>query len=425
MSILAINAGSSSLKFGLFDDHDCASLVTGEIDWADGNREEAQLIVRPRQGTIVRSRLPLPDSSTTAARVIQVALNATPSAAISAVGHRIVHGGAEFRDSILIDSKVKEAIGRLCELTPLHNPPALKAIQAVEEALPGKPQVAVFDTAFHASLPPKAFLYAAPYDWYERWGIRRFGFHGISHAYCARRAAEIMGRDLSQLRLISCHLGGGCSATAVRGGAAVATTGGYSPMEGLMMGTRCGSIDPGILIHLQRQEGLTCKELDRALNHCSGLLGISGVSPNLAQIEVAAAQGNKRACLAFEMFADQVRGAIGRLAATLGGIDALTFTDRVGEGSPSLRAAVCEGLDFMGICLDARRNSDARPDTDIATSGSPARIMVIHTEEELMVARETRRVAGRKSPVDSAEQIIKDGTFLRNRLNYISSAETL
>ena len=404
MSTLAINAGSSSLKFGLFDEPDCTPLVTGELDWADGNREEAQLIVRPRQGTTVRSRLPLPDSSTAAARVIQVALGSMPSAtdpaaAISAVGHRIVHGGAEFRESILIDSKVKEAIGRLSDLTPLHNPPALKAIEAVEEALPGKPQVAVFDTAFHAGLPPKAFLYAAPYDWYERWGIRRFGFHGISHAYCAWRAAEIMGRDLSRLRLVSCHLGGGCSATAVRGGVAVATTGGFSPMEGLMMGTRCGSIDPGVLIHLQRQEGLTCKELDRTLNHFSGLLGISGVSPNLAQIEVAAAQGNKRAQLAFDMFADQVRGTIGRLAATLGGIDALTFTDRVGEGSPSLRAAVCEGLDFMGICLDVRRNSDARPDTDIAASGSPARIMVIHTEEELMVARETRRVAGRKSQI--------------------------
>jgi acetate kinase len=409
MSTLALNAGSSSLKFGLFDDNDCASLVTGEIDWADGNREEAQLIVRPRHGTIVKSRLPLPDSSAAAARVIQVALSATPSAtnpatAITVVGHRIVHGGAEFRDSILIDSRVKEAISRLCELSPLHNPPALKAIQAVDEALPGKPQVAVFDTSFYASMPPKAYIYAAPYDWYERWGIRRFGFHGISHEYCARRAAEMMGRDLSQLRLVSCHLGGGCSATAVRGGVGVATTSGFSPMEGLMMGTRCGSIDPGILIHLQRQEGLTGKELDRALNHFSGLLGVSGVSPNLAQIEVAAAQGNKRALLAFEMFADRVRGAIGGLAATLGGIDVLTFTDRIGEGSPSLRTAVCEGLDFMGVCLDARRNADARPDMDIAASNSPARIMVIHTEEELMVAREAHRIAGRKSPVDSAEQ---------------------
>jgi acetate kinase len=399
MSTLAINAGSSSLKFGLFDDHDGACLVTGEMDWADGNREQAQLIVRPRHGTTVRSRLSLPDSSTAAARVLQVALGAAASGTdhappITAVGHRIVHGGAEFRDSVLIDDKVKAAIGRLCELVPLHNPPALKAIQAAEDALPGTPQVAVFDTAFYANLPPKAYLYAVPFDWYQHWGIRRFGFHGLSHAYCALRAAEMMGRDLSQLRLVCCHLGGGCSATAVRAGAAVATTAGFSPMEGLMMGTRSGSIDPGILIHLQRQEGLTPKELDRVLNHGSGLLGVSGVSPNLAQIEVAAAQGNKRAALAFEMFADQVRGAIGRLAATLGGIDALTFTDRIGEGSSTLRAAVCEGLDFMGIRLDGKRNSEARPDADIATADSPARVMVIHTEEELMVARETRRVAG-------------------------------
>jgi acetate kinase len=205
----------------------------------------------------------------------------------------------------------------------------------------------------------------------------------------------MMGRELSQLRLVSCHLGGGCSVTAVCGGVAVATTTGYSPLEGLMMGTRCGSIDPGILLHLQRQHGLTHKELDHALNHRSGLLGVSGLSPNLAQIEVAAAQGNKRARLAFEMFADQVRGAIGRFAATLGGIDALTFTDRVGEGSATLRAAVCEGLDFMGLRLDGKRNSEARPDADIAAGDSPARIMVIHTEEELMVARETLRVAWR------------------------------
>jgi acetate kinase len=400
MSTLAINAGSSSLKFGLFDDHDGASLVTGDMDWSDGNQEQAQLTVRPRQGTTVRSRLPLPDSSTAAARVIQMALGSEPSGpdhapAITAVGHRIVHGGAEFRDSVLIDEKVKAAIGRLCELVPLHNPPALKAIQAVEDALPGKPQVAVFDTAFYANLPPKAYLYPVPYDWYEHWGIRRFGFHGISHAYCAHRVAEMMGRDLSQLRLISCHLGGGCSVTAVRAGAAVATTGGFSPMDGLMMGTRCGSIDPGILIHLQRQQGLNHKELDRALNHCSGLLGVSGVSANFGQIEVAAAHGNRRARLAFEMFAEQVRSAIGALAATLGGVDALSFTDRTGEGSPSLRAAVCEGLDFMGIRLDRTRNSDAHPDTDIATADSPVRVMVIHTEEELMVARETRRVLGR------------------------------
>jgi acetate kinase len=400
MSTLAINAGSSSLKFGLFDDLDGTALMTGEMDWADGNREQAQLIVRPRQGTTVKSRLSLTGSATAAARVVQVALAAVAAdknsaRAITAVGHRIVHGGAEYRDSVLLNSKVKAAIGQLSELVPLHNPPALRAVEAVENALPGTPQVAVFDTAFYASMPPKVCLYATPYDWYQHWGVRRYGFHGISHAYCARRAAEMMGRELSQLRLVSCHLGGGCSATAVRAGVALATTGGFSPLEGLMMGTRCGAIDPGVLLHLQRQQGLTYKELDRALNHSSGLLGVSGVSPNLAQIEVAAAQGNPRARLAFDMFAEQVREAIGRLAAALGGMDALIFTDRIGEGSAALRAAACEGLDFMGLHLDGKRNAEARADVDIATADSPARILVIHTEEELMVARETRRVVAR------------------------------
>jgi acetate kinase len=410
VSILAINAGSSSLKFGLFDDETCEPLVTGEIDWAGGNREQAQLVVRPRQGTIVRSRVPVPDNSAAAARALQVAVDSTLGATqgtqtITAVGHRVVHGREEFRASTLIDDKVKAAISRLSSLAPLHNPAALKAIEAAEAALPGVPQVAVFDTTFYASLPPKACLYPVPYEWYHQWGVRRFGFHGISHAYCVNRAGELLKRDSAQLRIISCHLGGGCSAAAVRGGVAVATSGGFSPLDGLMMGTRCGSIDPGILLHLQRQHGVGHQDLDRTLNHSSGLLGVSGVSADLAQIEVAAAQGNKRARLAFEMFADRVRSSIGALAVTLGGLDAVIFTDRIGEHSPALRAAVCEGLQVIGVRLDSQSNTASRPDVDIAAADSPARILVIHTEEELMVARETRRVAGRNVvAAASAEQ---------------------
>ena len=396
MSLLAINAGSSSLKFGLFNDETCERLVVGEIDWASGDRQEAHLVMRPCNGTMVRSRVSVPDGATAASCAIQAALDSTRSGrnglpAITAVGHRVVHGGAEFRVSVVIDDKV----ARLSDLAPLHNPPALKAIEATEAALPGTPQVAVFDTAFYAQLPPKAYLYPVPYDWYRQWGIRRFGFHGISHAYCARRAAELTKRDPAQLRLVSCHLGGGCSATAVRGGAAIATTGGFSPLDGLMMGTRCGSIDPGILLQLQRQQGLSPKELARALNNSSGLLGVSGVSADLAQVEVAAAQGNERARLAFDMFAGQVRSAVAALAATLGGLDVLTFTDRIGEGSAALRWAACEGLQFMGIQLDRARNAGARPDTDVSIAGSPVRVMVIHTEEELMIAREARRVLDR------------------------------
>ena len=400
MSTLAINAGSSSLKFGLFSDETCERLVSGEIDWASGDCQQAQLVMRPPLGAPVCSRLAVPDNSTAAACAIQAAVGSTHAAAngaaaITAVGHRVVHGGAEFRTSVLIDDKVKAAIARLSDLAPLHNPPALMAIEVAEAALPAKPQVAVFDTAFYAHLPPKAYLYPVPYDWHQNWGIRRFGFHGISHAYCASRAADMMGRELAQLRIITCHLGGGCSATAVRGGFAVATTAGFSPLEGLMMGTRCGSIDPGILLHLERKGALTHTELNRAMNHSSGLLGVSGVSADLAQIEVAAGQGNKRAALAFDMFADRVRSSIGALATTLGGVDALIFTDRIGERSVALRAAVCEGLQFMGVRIDSERNAAARPDADIAATDSPARVLVIHTEEELMVAREVRRVVGR------------------------------
>jgi len=397
MGILALNGGSSSLKFGLFDAGTCEALLAGDIDWAHGDRARARLTLRPRNGRIVTAQVAVPDDFT-AARVAFSAAVGSRSAGVDAessvavVGHRVVHGGVEFRESVLIDGRVKTGIASLNKLAPLHNPPVLRTIEAVELLLPGVPQVAVFDTAFFAQLPPKAFLYALPYEYYTRWGIRRFGFHGLSHSYCADRAAELLGRPLSGLRVISCHLGGGCSAAAVRGGVAVATTLGFSPLEGLMMGTRSGSVDPGILLHLQREHGLTVEGLDRVLNYSSGLLGISGVSSDLAQVETAAAQGNERARLAFDMFADRVRSAIGALAATLGGVDALTFTDRIGEHSAALRAAACEGLEFMGLCLDPERNVDSKPDTDVARPDSSARIFVIHTQEELVVAREARRV---------------------------------
>jgi acetate kinase len=399
MSILAINTGSSSLKFGLFEVQACEPLLTGELDWAHGDRTRANFTLHPHNGRPTTSRVAVPDDFTAAKVAVNAVLAAAPhgsngNCGISLVGHRVVHGGAEFRESVLIDSKVKRAIDGLSQLAPLHNPPALKAIEATETLLPGVPQVAVFDTAFFARLPPKAFLYAIPYTYYEAWGIRRFGFHGLSHAYCAERVAQMLDRPLSSLRLISCHLGGGCSAAAVRGGIAIATTTGFSPLDGLMMGTRPGSVDPGILLHLQRQHGLSLEEIDRDLNRSSGLLGVSGLSPDFAQIEAAAARGNERARLAFDMFVDRLRSAIGSLAATLGGVDAIVFTDRVGEHSPALRAAACEGLEFMGLQLDPNRNATCKPDADLAKAESPARILVVHTQEELVVAREAHRVAG-------------------------------
>jgi len=397
MAILAINTGSSSLKLGLFDADTWEPLLSGEIDWAHGNRERANMAFHSRHGQTITKQLAVPDDFAAAEAAISAALPLAPPSPkdrgpVTLVGHRVVHGGAQFRDSVLVDGKVKAAIAGLSRLAPLHNPPALRAIEAAEALLPGVPHVAVFDTAFFAQLPPTAYLYPLPYEYYESWGIRRYGFHGLSHAYCANRAAELVGRPLAELRLISCHLGGGCSAAAVRGGVAVATTIGFSPLEGLMMGTRSGSVDPGVLLHLQREHGLSHAELDRALNQASGLLGISGVSPDLAQIEAAAAQGHERARLAFDMFADRVRSAIGALAATLGGVDVLVFTDRIGERSPGLRAASCAGLEFMGLHLDPERNAGAQPDVDLARPGSPGRICIIHTREELVVAQEARRV---------------------------------
>ena len=389
MSILVINAGSTSLKFGLFEAEAQETLVSGAIDWPGGDRRHAKLTIRRRNDPETRSIVDVPDDRAATACAIR-ALGAEHD--IKAVGHRVVHGGTEFQGAVRVDERVKATIARLAGLAPLHNPPALEAIKGAEAALLNVPQVAVFDTAFFACLPPRAYIFPLPYEWYEKWGVRRFGFHGISNAYCAARTAELLGRSPAELRLVTCHLGGGCSATAVRGGSPVVTTMGFTPLAGLMMGTRSGSVDPGILIHLQRRCGLTVDDLDDALHYRSGLLGVSGVSADMAAVEAAIGQGNERARLAFDIFADAVRSAIGALTVTMGGIDALVFTDRVGEGSPALRAAACEGLECVGLRLDAQRNAACRPDADVAAPDSPARILVIHTLEELMIARETRRV---------------------------------
>jgi acetate kinase len=390
MSILVFNAGSTSLKFGLFDADATETLVSGVIDWAEGDRSRAKFTLHRAQQQQAQSTVDVSEDGAAATCAIS-ALREEHN--IHVVGHRVVHGGATSQ-SARIDDQVKSTIAAYAEIAPLHNPPALQAIQASEAALPGVAQVAVFDTGFFAALPERAYLFPLPYEWYEKWGVRRFGFHGISNAYCASRAAEMLRRELADLRIVTCHLGGGCSVTAVRGGVPVNTTMGMTPLAGIMMGARSGSIDPGILIHLQRRCGLTVEDIDDALHYRSGLLGISGVAPDMAAIEAAAAKGNTRARLAFEVFADSVRSAIGAAAVSMGGVDVLVFTDRIGEGSAALRAAACVGLECLGVRLDAERNAASRPDADVATPDSPARILVIHTLEELMIAREARRVAG-------------------------------
>jgi acetate kinase len=395
LGILVLNTGSSSLKFSLFDDRAREVAVDGQVDWR-GEDQRCELAVRVAGRPEERSPCEASEPGAAASLAIRTVTDAVGSAReIAAIGHRIVHGGARFLESVRIDPAFESQLDHLAELAPLHNPPALKAIASARREEPDIPQVAVFDTSFFADLPRSAAIYPTPWAWHEDYGIRRFGFHGISHAYCSQEAArylEGLGRDPSNLKLVICHLGNGASAAAVLGGKAVGTTMGFTPLAGLMMGTRSGEVDPGILLYLMKEKGLTADQLDDALNHKSGLLGVSGVSSDYREVEDAAKGGNDRARLALEIYTARVRSTIGALAATLGGLDAVVFAAGIGENSAALRLAACEGLEFLGVHLDPARN-DAHPrDADIALPDSPARILVIHTREDLMIAREVRRL---------------------------------
>jgi len=388
MRVLVLNAGSSSLKFSLFHDLGTTPTAEGLVDWA-GARSRAVLSLEwrdtPRRAEAVVAR-----NHREAAACAVDALGVAASKDLI-VGHRVVHGGIGFRNSAIVDTAVRARIAELCSLAPLHNPPALEAIDAAQESLPDATHVAVFDTAFYADMPPAATIYAVPYEWHANWGIRRFGFHGISQAYCTRRAAAMLDRDVGELSLVSCHLGNGASAAAIRGGRAIDTTMGFTPMEGLMMGTRSGDVDPGILIDAMRRRGLSVDELDDALNRRSGLLGVSGVSSDYRKVEEAAVQGNDRARLALDIYAARVRSAIGSLAVSLGGIDALIFTGGIGANAANLRADVCQGIECLGVRLDVEANASCTPDAEISADGSRVRVLTIRSREDLMIATEARR----------------------------------
>ena len=387
--ILVCNAGSSSLKLGLYDDA-ARETATGEIDWK-ADPHAAELVIERAGEAPQKSQHEVRDFHAAVDVALDALVGKKERARVRAVGQRVVHGGSRLTESVRIDDEVRREIERLVAVAPLHNPPALQAIDAVARALPDVPQVAVFDTSFYAALAPPHYVFPVPYAWFTEWGVRRFGFHGISHGYCALRARELLGgRD--DLRLISCHLGNGCSITATRGARAVATTMGFTPIDGLMMGTRGGAIDPGILLYVQAQHGLDAHALDATLNHESGLKGVSGVSSDYREVEGAANGGHARARLALDIYAVRVRQAIGAMAVTLGGVDALVFTAGVGQHSASLRRAACEGLACVGVQLDATANASGSGDRDVATTASGARILVLHTREELMIARETKRL---------------------------------
>jgi len=397
MKILVLNAGSSSQKSCLYELNDVLPdrppppLWEAQIDW--NHREGvAELKVETASGTEQEEEFPSDSREAAISRMLETlwqgktqVINSLKE--IDIVGHRVVHGGQDYQQSTLISPDVKEAIARLSVFAPVHNPVNLEGIEALEKILPNLPQVAVFDTAFHAQLPPAAFVYPGPYEWLED-GIRRYGFHGISHQYCARRAAQILNRDLTDLRLISCHLGNGCSLAAVRGGWSVDTTMGFTPLDGLMMGSRSGAIDPGIIIHLLRRSDLTSEKLDNILNRNSGLKGISGVSSDMRQIGEAITQGNERAQLALDIYIHRLRAGIGTMLASLGGLDALIFTAGVGENSAVVRAAACEAFGFLGLKLDGKKNQHSPVDEDIAAVDSAARVLVIHTQEDWEIARE-------------------------------------
>lgn len=401
MKILVLNAGSSSQKSCLYEIESNSlpinppePLWSAQIDW---HNSSAKLKVKTDRGEIFQEIFASRSKSADTLKALETLWSGTTKAiespqAIDIVGHRIVHGGEKYRESVWIDADVKAEIDRLSIFAPLHNPANLAGIEAIDQVLGANiPQVAVFDTAFHAQLAPAAYTYPIPYQYLNR-GIRRYGFHGISHQYCAQRAARILGRDLASLKLITCHLGNGCSLAAIRNGYSLDTTMGFTPLEGLMMGTRSGSIDPGILIHLLRHSGCTVDELDRLLNHDSGLLGISGVSNDMRQIVAEMERGNERAKLAFDMFVHRLRSSIGAMLASLGGVDALVFTAGIGENSAVIRSVACEAFEFMGLSLDRDLNNSSPFDLDIAEIDSKVRVLVIHTEEDWAIAQECCRI---------------------------------
>jgi acetate kinase len=306
-----------------------------------------------------------------------------------------VHGGEKFATSVLMTPEVKRAIRGCFDLAPLHNPPNMTGIEACEEAMPGVPQVAVFDTAFHQTMPPKAYMYALPYTLYEKHGIRRYGFHGTSHGYVSRRAAELVGKPFDTLKIITCHLGNGSSIAAVRHGRCIDTSMGLTPLAGLCMGTRCGDIDPAIVTFLMEKEHLDAHAIDDLLNKKSGVAGLSGVSSDFRDLYVAAGEGHKRASLALDMFKYQCRKYIGAYAAAMGGVDVLVFTAGIAENNSDIRFGACDGLGYMGISIDPYKNSAVRGrEAVVSTDESPVKVLVVPTNEELAIAQETARICG-------------------------------
>jgi acetate kinase len=396
VKILVLNSGSSSQKSSLFEigaplpDSPPPPLWEGKLEW---HGEHATLEVKNSAGIIQKEEMTVTAREKATAHLLDALTSGKASvlsdkSEIAFVGHRIVNGGSEYTQPAIVTLEVKAAIQRMAVFAPLHNRVELEGIRLIEKKFGAIPQVAVFDTAFHSTLPDAAFVYPGPYEWLSQ-GIRRFGFHGINHQYCAQRTAQLLGKDLSSLRLVTCHLGNGCSLAAIQHGKSIDTTMGFTPLDGLMMGTRSGSVDPGILTYLMRAQNLTGETLDDLLNKKSGLLGISGISGDMRQIVSAMNKGNDRAKLAFNIFVHRLQAGIGAMVAALGGLDALVFTAGIGENSAEVRQAACGHFGFLGLEVDTAKNASAKPDEDISTASSTVRVLIVRAEEDWSIARES------------------------------------
>lgn len=392
MKVLVINCGSSSLKYQLINMENETSLATGLVEriGIEGSKLTQKVDGRDKYVLTV----PMKNHKEAISHVINTLLDEVQgviksSDEISAVGHRVVHGGEKYSASVIITDEVMKDLEEFSQLAPLHNPPNIIGINACKELMPTTPMVAVFDTAFHQTMPEKAFLYGLPYELYKENHIRKYGFHGTSHKYVSQRAAEILGEDIKNLKLVTCHLGNGSSVAAVNGGISVDTSMGFTPLEGLLMGTRCGDIDPAIIPYLMDVKGYSYEEVNNIMNKKSGVLGLSGVSSDFRDIEEAAAAGNDRAKLALDVFHYRVKKYIGYFMAAMNGVDAIVFTAGLGENAAETREEIVADMDWFGIKMDKEKNKVRGQERIVSTDDSKVKVIVIPTNEELMIARDT------------------------------------
>lgn len=392
MNILVINCGSSSLKYQLIDMNKEEVLAKGLVERIGIEGSIVKHTTTGKEKVVIEE--PMSDHRKALQLVLNALVEPTYGAIksmeeIGAVGHRVVHGGEKFASSVIIDDAVMGALNDCIDLAPLHNPPNIMGIEACKELMPTTPMVGVFDTAFHQTIPASNYIYPLPYELYEKYGIRRYGFHGTSHKYVSQRAAEMLGKDIKDLNIITCHLGNGASVCAVKGGKSIDTSMGFTPLEGLAMGTRSGDVDPAIIPFIMEKEGLTFDEVNDLFNKKSGVLGISGVSSDFRDIEEAIAKGDKRAELALDVFSNRVKKYIGAYAAIMCSVDVLVFTAGIGENSSSIREQICEGLECIDIRIDKELNKVRGKEAIVSKDLTGVTILVIPTNEELMIARDT------------------------------------